>query len=61
MPHGSSFRNFSKFWKPFLTNQITNFDNKIMLAKSEKVVSKNEVIAYLFNSHTAMTLLKAKH
>ena len=58
MPHGSSFRNFSKFWKLFLTNQITNFDNKIMLAKSEKVVSKNEVIAYLFNSHTAMTLLK---
>lgn len=51
MPHGSSFRNFSKFWKPFLTNQITNFDNKIMLAVYEEVVTKNQKRAYFFKAY----------
>ena len=53
MPHGSSSKNVWKFCKPFFTNQITNFDDKIMLVENEKVVSKNEEIA-----HTSMTLLK---
>ena len=51
MPHGSSSKNFWKFCKPFFTNQITNFDDKIMLVENEKVVSKNEEIAYLFNTY----------
>ena len=51
LPHGSSSKNFWKFCKPFLTNQITNFDDKIILVENEKVVSKNEGIAYLFNTY----------
>ena len=51
MPHGSSSKNFWKFWKPFFTNQITNFDDRIILVENQKVVSKNEEIAYLFNTH----------
>ena len=47
MLHGSSSKNFQKFGKPFLTNQITNFDKKIMLVQNERVVSKKEKIAYL--------------
>ena len=43
-PHGSSSKNVWKFCKPFFTNQITNFDDKIMLVENEKVVSKNEVV-----------------
>ena len=50
-------KTFPKFWKPFFTNQITNFYDKIMLVENEKVVSKNEKIAYLFNT-SLMTLLK---
>ena len=50
MPHGSFSKKFWKFCKPFFTNQITNFDDKIMLVENEKVVSKNEEIAYLFNT-----------
>ena len=38
MPHGSSSKNFWKFCKPFLTNQIKKFDGKIMLLENEKVV-----------------------
>ena len=38
MPHGSSSKNFWKFCKPFLTNQIKNFDDKIMLLENEKLV-----------------------
>ena len=38
-PHGSSSKNFCKFCKPFFTNQITNFDDKIVLVENEKVVS----------------------
>ena len=49
MPHGSSSENLAKFCKPFFTNRITNFDDKIMLVEKEKVVSKNKEIAYLFN------------
>ena len=49
MPHGSSSKNFRKFCKPFFTNEITNFDDKIMLMENEKAVSENEEIAYLFN------------
>ena len=51
MPHGSSSKNFWKFWKPFFTNQITNFDDRIILVENQKVVSKNEEIAYLFNTN----------
>ena len=51
MPLGSSSKNFWKVCKPFFTDQITNFDNKIMLVENEKVVSKNEEIAYLFNTY----------
>ena len=51
MPHRSSSKNLWKFWKPFFINQITNFDDKIMLVENEKVVSKNEEIAYLFNTY----------
>ena len=50
MPHGSCSKNFWKFCKPFFTSQVTNFDDKIMLAENEKVVSQNEEIAYLFNT-----------
>ena len=45
MPDGSSSENFLKFCKPFFTNEITNFDDKIMLVENEKVVSENEGIA----------------
>ena len=38
MPHGSSSKNFWKFCIPFFTNQIKNFDDKIMLLENEKVV-----------------------
>ena len=51
MPYGSSSKNFWEFCKPFFTSQITNFDDKIMLVENEKVVSKNEEIAYLFNAY----------
>ena len=51
MLHGSSSKNFLKICKPFFTNQITNFDNKIMLVEKEKAASKNEEIAYLFNTY----------
>ena len=55
MPHGSSSKNLWKFCKPSFTNQITNpitnFDDKIMLVENKKVVSKNEEIAYLFNTY----------
>ena len=51
MPHGSSSKNVWKFCKPFFTNQITNFDDKIMLVENEKVVSKHEEIEYFFNAN----------
>ena len=51
MPHGSSSKNVWKFCKPFFTNQITNFDDKIMLVENEKVVSKHEEIEYFFNTN----------
>ena len=51
MPHGSSSKNVWKFCKPFFTNQITNFDDKIMLVENEKVVSKHEEIAYFFKTN----------
>ena len=44
-------KNFRNFANIFFTNQITNFDNKIMLVENEKVVSKNEEIAYFFNRY----------
>ena len=44
-------KTFGKLCKPFFTNQITNFDDKIMLVENEKVVSKNEEIAHLFNTY----------
>ena len=47
MPYGSSSKIFWKFCKPFFTNQITNFDNKILLVESGKVVSKNEEMSFL--------------
>ena len=50
MPHGSSSKSFWKFCKPFFTNQITNSED-IMLVENKKVVSKNEEIAYLFNTY----------
>ena len=55
MPHGQSSKNFWKFCRSFFTNQITNFDDKIMLVEKEKAVSKNEEI---FSTYTSMTLLK---
>ena len=55
MPHGPSYKNFWKFCRSFFTNQITNFDDKIMLVEKEKAVSKNEEI---FSTYTSMTLLK---
>ena len=55
MPHGSTSKNLWKFCKPFFTNQITNFDDKIILVENEKVVSKNQDI---FSMDTSMTLLK---
>ena len=68
MPHGSSSKNFRKFWKPFFTNEITNFDDKIMLMENEKAVSKNEDIAYLFNiyfnditTHLACDVVATSH
>ena len=51
MPRGLTSEKFWKFCKPFFTNQITTFDYKIMLVENEKVVSKNEEIAYLFNTY----------
>ena len=51
MPHCSSSKHFWKFYKPFFTNQITNFDDKIMLVENEKVLFKNDEIAYLFNTY----------
>ena len=50
MSHGSSSKKFWKFWKPFFTNKITNFDDKIMLVENKNVVSKKEEMAYLFNT-----------
>ena len=44
-------KTFGKLCKPFFTNQITNFYDKIMLVENEKVVSKNEEIAHLFNTY----------
>ena len=44
-------KNFWKFYKPFFANQITNFDDKIMLVENEKTLSENEGIAYLFNTY----------
>ena len=44
-------KNFWKFCKPFFTNQITNFDDEIMLVENEKALSKNKGIAYLFNTY----------
>ena len=55
MSHGTSSKNFLKICKPFSTNQITNFDDKVMLVKIGKVVSKNEEIAYLFNIERWLT------
>ena len=51
MPHSLSSKNFWKFCKPFFTNQITSFDGKILLVENKKLVSKNEEIAYLFNTY----------
>ena len=51
MPHGSSSKNFWKFSEPFFTNQITNFDENVMMVEIEKVVSKNEEIADLFSTY----------
>ena len=41
------------FLKTFgnFANLIKNFDDKIILVENEKVVSKNEEIAYLFNTY----------
>ena len=47
---GYALFNFWKFRKAFFTNQIKNFDDKIILVENEKVVSKNEEIVYLFNT-----------
>ena len=55
MPHGSSSKNFCKFCKPLFTNQITNFDDKVMLVEIGKVVSKNEEVAYLFSIERWLT------
>ena len=38
LPHASCSKNFWKFFKRFFTNQITNFDDKIILVGNEKVV-----------------------
>ena len=51
MPHRSSSKNFWKFCKLFFTNQIANFDDKIILVENEMVVFKNEGIAYLFKTN----------
>ena len=51
MQHSLCSENFWKFYKLFFTNQITNFDHKTVLVEKEKIVSKNEQIAYLFNTY----------
>ena len=45
------FQKYMPYSSSSNTNQITNFDDKIMLVENEKVVSKNEEIAYLFNTY----------
>ena len=47
MSHGSSSKHFPKFYKPYFSNQITNFDDKIILVENEKIVFKNEEISSL--------------
>ena len=37
------FRNICQFCKPFFTNQITNFDDKIMLVEKKK---REETISF---------------
>ena len=51
IPNDSSSKNFWKFCKHFFTNQITNFDDKVMLVENEKALFKNDEIAYLFNTY----------
>ena len=51
MPHGSSFESFWKLCKSFFTYQIISFEDKIMLVENEKVISRNEEIAYLFSTY----------
>ena len=61
-------KTFGNFAKPFFTNEITNFVDKIMLMENEKAVSKNEEIAYLFNiyfnditTHLACDVVATSH
>ena len=47
MPYCASSKNF---YKPFISNKTTHFDDKIIVVEKGEVVSKNEEIAIHFNN-----------